>query len=113
MTVPSVFPCHPSEKVTSAVTAAASPGMCAAVYIWDTRRCAAQQCANMKRHIRVIGVLPARVAQHNQHLGASREPLSRSKEVQGEREGCNQATGFTVNSTANKPRTLWELVPAG
>lgn len=41
---------------------------CAAAYTWDTSRCAAQQCANMKRHIRVIGALPARVAQHNQHL---------------------------------------------
>lgn len=29
--------------------------MCAVAYTWDTSRCAAQQCANMKRHIRVIG----------------------------------------------------------
>lgn len=109
MAVPSIFPCHPSERVTSAVTAAASPDMCAVVYTWDTSRCAAQQCANMKRHIRVIGALPARVAQHNQRLCASREQLFRSGEVggrRGGREGGNQGAGFTVNSTVNKPRTL-------
>lgn len=81
VTVPSISPCHPSEKVTLALTGTSSPDMCAVVYTWDTSRCAAQQCANMKRHIRVIGALPARVAQHNQHLEASWDQLFRSKDV--------------------------------
>ena len=65
---PPSFLIIPSEKVTSAVTGAVSPDVHCAAYTWDTSRCAAQQCANMKRHIRVIGALPARVAQHNQRL---------------------------------------------
>lgn len=44
---------------------------CAVVYTRESSRCAAQQCANMKRHIRVIGALPARIAQHNQCLSVS------------------------------------------
>lgn len=56
---------------------------------WDTSRRAAQQCANMKRHIRVIGVLPARVAQHNQHLGASRDLLFTSKKSYVDDQECS------------------------
>lgn len=67
----------------------------------------------MKRHIRVIGALPARIAQHNQHLGASRDQLFGSKEAPGGREGGNQGALSTVSGTVNKPRMLWELVTAG
>lgn len=101
----------PSQKVTSAVTNAAFPGVCCCVHLGLRLMCRSR-CANMKRHIRIIGALPASIAQHNQCLGALLEQLF---ELQSgtKREGGNQGTGFAVNTTANKPRMLWELVPAG
>lgn len=55
--------------------------MCSAVFTWDSGWWAAQQRANMKRHIQGNWCF------NNQHLGAPQDQWFRSKEVQGEKEG--------------------------
>lgn len=63
MMLPATVMCPPSllvilsRKSPLLSLAAVSPDTCAGVYTWDTGRCAAQRCANMKRHIRIIDAL--------------------------------------------------------
>lgn len=113
VTVPSIFPCHPSERVTSAVTA--SPDMCAVLCTRDSGRCAATQCANMKRHIRVIGALPTRDAQHNQQVSAAQEQHQVPQRYKEERWGGGgldiRCRPSQTRVTEPKPASYSEPIP--
>lgn len=93
-----MFPVTIMTAPTITAAGIASSDVYCCVCPWDTSRCASQQCANMKRHIRVIGPLPARIALHNQRLGAFQVQRAEGGRQSGHWLCCQQHSEQAKNS---------------